>query len=305
MKMDLLFFFFMFITLALFILYINNFRLHFYSLKEVYEIRRIARGIKYIPLQGYILAICRSLIPIVGIYLFIFRKKVSYLFITLLIAFSIFSFNASKNVLFIPIYLMLISIYIKYSKSLIPFVFIFLAIVFLGIFEWKLVGTSFLSEMFVRRILAVPGFLNIAYYNFFSSHSKVFLTDSILLKHFVEPIYPLPYTFLIGLEYFNNPAMNADAGIWMAGFAHFGCLGAIAVSCIGGFILGLIDNMLKKEFYYLACLVCAYLGVNWCEQALHTSVLTGGLLYIFLMIIFILHSVHLRKEFICRKVIRR
>jgi len=37
----------------------------------------------------------------------------------------------------------------------------------------------------------------------------------------------------------------------------------------------------------LGTLVCTYLGINWAEQMFHTSMLTGGVFYIMLFLIFL------------------
>ncbi len=158
----------------------------------------------------------------------------------------------------------------------------------LSFMEYSVFETNILGEFFVRRILAVPGFLNITYWDYFSEHEKVLLTDSIG-RYVSDPVYDLSAPFLIGIEYLNDVEANANTGIWMGGFAHFGVIGVLITSAIAGLILGLIDNLTRINYFMFGTLACTYIGINWSEQMLHTSMLTGGVIYI-LFFIFIIRS---------------
>ena len=112
------------------------------------------------------------------------------------------------------------------------------------------------------------------------------LTDSIM-GHFMVPVYDVPLTFVIGREYLHNIQANANTGIWMGWYAHFGIAGVFVASIIGGFIVGLIDRMTKSGLYIFGCLGCFLIGIIWSEQMLHTSMLTGGVFFYIAILYFI------------------
>ncbi len=197
--------------------------------------------------------------------------------------------------LLIPLFLSFIFLIYFRSKYLFWFPFVFGIVIILSILEVNVFNTSILSEYIVRRSIAAPGYLNTVYWDFFSENNKVLLTDSIG-RYFLDPVYDRSATFLIGMIFLGNIDTNANTGIWMGAFAHFGVVGVFIISAMAGFILGLIDNLSKKHYFMLGTLVCAYIGTNWAEQMFHTSFFTGGVIYILLFLIFVRSSNVIRPE---------
>jgi hypothetical protein len=125
-------------------------------------------------------------------------------------------------------------------------------------------------------------------------------------RYFINATNIISPSFTIGYEYLNNIESNANTGIWMGSYAHFGLIGILSLSMIAGFILGLVDNLTKVNFTVLGYLVCAYIGILWSEQMLHTSMLTGGVFYIIIfLIVYCKPNVMNYKDRICGKLSRR
>jgi hypothetical protein len=284
----------LFIVLFLYILYLNNFSFNF-GITNVY-IRRLAARETVGRFSGYLIAICRSGLTILAVYLFAVKKKKVYLVLIILIALSIFSLDGTKSTILNLLFLFFVAYMLSYNSTILFFPLAFLILIVIGILEYTLLNTNIISQYFIRRMSIVPGFINTLYWDYFSTHNKVLLTDSIG-KYVFGTIYELPTTFLIGLEYFNTVRMNANTGIWMGGYAHFGAAGIFMMSVFGGILLGFIDNILKYRYFLFGALTCTYIGINWCEQMLHTSVLSGGIFYIIILIMFILSSKHLSQDF--------
>jgi len=133
--------------------------------------------------------------------------------------------------------------------------------------------------------------LNIIYWQFFSQNPQVFLTDSIG-EFFHAPVYPISTTNFIGYYFFGNSAINANTGIWMGWFAHFGLMGVGLVSILAGIILGLVDNLTRSRDHLIGNLTCAYFGFVWCEQMFHTSILSGGVLFLVIALLLDIKAKH-------------
>lgn len=271
------------IFLCIYIFSLSGFNLNL-DISNIYERRLIVREESFW-LSRYILSFCRSVVTIVATYLFLIKKNIISLLILIACPIGIFSYDGTKSALLIPILLVVIFFIIIYKKGLNTFLLLILFLIISSIIEYKFYQTNIISDSFVRRALAVPGLLNTAFWEYYSMHDKVMMADSIG-RFFIDPSWVTASTYVIGYEYFNNPDINANTGIWMGAYAHFGFIGVIFISAIAGFILGLIDNLTKEKSILLGYLVCAYIGILWTEQMLHTSMLTGGIVYIivFLML---------------------
>lgn len=270
------------ILVCIYILYLAKFTFSL-NFENIY-IRRLAFTESSTLLSGYILAFGRSVVVIFFIYMAFVKKSKTALIALVILSLGIFSYDGTKNSLFVPVFLCLICFLTIYKKSNIALNIILLCVILISIIEYAGLDSQITSALFTRRIFAVPGFLNSAFWEYYSGHEKVLMTDSIG-KFFVTLSNVTPSTYIIGYEYLNDPDANANTGIWMGGYAHFGFVGIILMSMIAGFILGLVDNLTKTKFPLLGFLACAYIGILWSEQMLHTSMLTGGVFYILIFLL--------------------
>ena len=272
-----------FVFLVLFYLWVADFRFNL-NLSSIYERRLAAREIS-IPMFGYVVSIGRSMLTVFSVFFFLINREKKYLLILIVFILTIFSIDGTKSVVLIPILLFAVGFiftkgYSLYLVFLIPVVLIFLSLVEIYLFH-----SDILSVYFARRMYAVPGFLNAIYFDFFSQHAKVFLTDSVG-RFFVPPVYPVSTTFLIGRAYFSETT-NANTGIWMGWYAHFGVIGVILVSILAGVILRFLDKRTQLRFPLLGSLVGTYIGIVWSEQMFHTSFLSDGIFYLLVVIVFV------------------
>jgi hypothetical protein len=235
---------------------------------------------------------------LIGVYLGVVKRKPFYLLTTVLLAIGIFSFDGTKTALITPFVLgvlaCLLIINPHRSSLFLPLAAVFIC--FIGLAEFMFNNSQRVNDLLVRRIFVVPGILNSFYWDFFTVNPKGMLTDSIF-GIFMYPVYEEPLTYVIGREYLHNPQTNANTGIWMGSYAHFGIGGIFAASIIGGFIVGLIDRLTISRLYILGCLICFQIGITWSEQMLHTSMLTGGVFFLIAMLLLINISLNLRKLF--------
>ena len=297
-KIDILLLFLLSIIISLYIWNLLGYKPNF-DILAIYERRLAAREtIISSSIGAYILCFSRQCMLSICVYLGIVKKKPYFLVIAALLATGLFSLDGTKTSIIIPCVLGALAwlLITNPNRSILFLPISFLLICLVGLAEFLFNHSQLVNDYLVRRISIVPGVLNSFYWDFFSVHPKGMLTDSIL-GHFMEPVYDMPLTFVIGRECLHNAQSNANTGIWMGWYAHFGIAGVFAASVIGGFIVGLIDRLTKSGLYIFGCLICFLIGVTWSEQMLHTSMLTGGIVFFIVILLFINISCRLRKFF--------
>jgi len=295
-RIDILFIFLLFIIVPLYVWSLIGYKPSL-DMLTIY-VRRLAARETFVSksIAAYILCFARQCMLLIGVYLGVTKKKPYYLVMTAILAIGLFSIDGTKTSIIIPCVLGVLAwlLVTNPNRNVLFLPTSLLIVGFIGLAEFVFIHTDLVNDYIVRRIFIVPGALNSFYWDFFSMNPKGMLTDSIFSK-FLTPVYDVPLTFVIGREYLHNIQSNANTGIWMGGYAHFGILGVFAASAIGGFIVGLIDRLSKSGLYVFGCLVCFLIGITWSEQMLHTSMLTGGIIFYIIILLFINISPRLRK----------
>jgi len=295
-RIDIVFIFLLFIIVPLYVWSLIGYKPNL-DISTIYVRRLAAREIFVSRSIGaYILCFSRQCMLLIGVYLGITKKKPYYLVITAILAIGLFSIDGTKTSVIIPCVLGVLAwlLVINPNRNTLFLPTSLLIVGLIGLVEFLFNHTDLVNDYIVRRIFVVPGALNSFYWDFFSMNPKGMLTDSIFSK-FMERVYDVPLTFVIGREYLHDIECNANTGIWMGGYAHFGIVGVFAASVIGGFIVGLIDRLSKSGLYVFGCLVCFLIGITWSEQMLHTSMLTGGIVFYIIILFFINISTRLRR----------
>jgi hypothetical protein len=212
-------------------------------------------------------------------------RKPRLLFAAAFSVLAVFSFDGQKAVLFGPFMLILVTVLALRSRRNTAFVLIsaFLALCLLSIAQVYFFDDNSISTYIVRRVMVMPGLLADYYWEFFSSHPLVMLRDGAIGSIFSRSPYPLSTPRLIGSEFFDNPETNANTGIWLAGFAHFGYVGVFAASVLAAWLLRILDSLAAKGKYVAGCAFCTMLGLIWTNGALHTSLLSNGVVVLMLL----------------------
>ncbi|UNK70114.1 hypothetical protein [Microbacterium sp. H1-D42] len=190
----------------------------------------------------------------------------------------VFSANAQKSVLLtailVPVVYLLLRKRVRIQAAVVSVAFFLLA------------AASTLSpalmELILRRTVMVPGLLVGMYVDNFSEHGFVHLGHSIFSG--LGPSERLPPGLEVGLNYWGDPGMAANANFLGDGFANYGYLGMVIFSLILGCVLGIVDRLTK--FTPFPVVVASSIGVIFAliDTALLTSLLTHGLLAITLLL---------------------
>lgn len=216
-------------------------------------------------------------------------KKRPYMLATAALAvLAIFSFDGQKSVLFGPFMLVFVTILamrVRRNTGL-WLLGAFIGLCVIASAEVFLLDQNTVSIYIVRRVMVMPGQLADFYWEFFSTHPLVMMRDGPIGGIFSRSPYPLPTPMVIGSEYFANPDANANAGMWLAGFAHFGYIGVMLASVAAGILLRFVDSMAVTGRHVAGCAFCTMLGLIWANGALHTSLMSNGVLAL-LMLMFL------------------
>lgn len=132
------------------------------------------------------------------------------------------------------------------------------------------------SSFFLRRIFVVPGLMSGCYLDFFTTHPKLHLSASVFRRWVTYP-YDLSPPYLIGREYFGNPATHANANFWAEAYANFGFAGILAYTALLGFILWLFDSFARERNAPLVAILLGLCTFSLANSGLLTNLCTHGL----------------------------
>ena len=140
-------------------------------------------------------------------------------------------------------------------------------------------------SIFVRRMIAVPGLLSGYYFEYFSEFgfTRQFGPLSILLKPVEMPL-STPRT--IGLLYFGDSSTAANANLWADAYSALGYSGMVLTTLLLCLILWGMDSLMVSRPARVATPLFVIAMYSLTNSALPTSLLTHGILFTVLMIIF-------------------
>lgn len=204
---------------------------------------------------------------------------------SLLALITVFSLTGLKSVFFTPFLMLAVLWLVRKKRDTFGLVLIWGAVglAALAYFERKVFGSMLLTLAFVHRLEFTPGMLSSFYWDFFSHNPHVYLADSIL-SPFMHSPYDRNVGPLMGKVLYASDSMNATTGIWAQGYAHFGYLGMIYVSAFLAGLFSLFDAATRDRNFVVGSMVMALLGVFWANVALHTSLISNGVVLSLLLL---------------------
>ncbi len=249
------------------------------SLEDVYTRRLESRdSVVGGSLRSYALAGLRWSIAPILIAQGIIRKKPLWMAAGVLGAIYSFSFSGEKMTIFLPFYLLGLSLLVVRFRRHFGMMYLlgFTAVILMGIYEHYCMNSEYISLHISRRQLFSPALLNVYYYDFFSQHGFTWFADS-LLQWFIDSPYELRPGPLIGSTYFGNAENNCVANFWAVGFSEIGFAGMVFYSLILAFLLKFLDTLGKTGHFSLTCLVAGLMSLSWGSSGLFTSILSSGI----------------------------
>ncbi|WP_297518474.1 hypothetical protein [uncultured Clostridium sp.] len=260
-------------TMIVFIIFYGKYiNLNNLFLIDVYETRLIFREVS-ISILDYIYApLSRVILPILLIVYIRDKDKKKIYIITVCIIIS-YLFGANKSTL-IGIFTIFLFYKGTYMKKCTNFLMAILLAGVLSLIGKILIGSSYIANAVLRRVLFLPTHLENIYYDFFENNYTYGMhTD--LGTFFGEMKYNKDISRFIGEDIMGKADMNANVGVITEGFFSFGIFGVV-IACIvvGMFFLYLNYMDVNPRYFGVAFTFIYYFNSSF----LTTLLLTHGLL---------------------------
>lgn len=259
------------------------------DIEKVYDFRREAAS-KLPPVFGYLYSnVSTTLLPIL-IVLAVIKKNYPVLVISFIMTIFMFGMSHHKGVLFGPLFVTLM--YVIFSNSALrkSILLIFLAIPVFSLIEISFSSAdqaSYMTSLFVRRVLFIPPMLDSTYIDFFSVNPKYYWSYSSLFSWALQNPYNATAPHIIGYEYFSDLDTSANTGIIGSGYSNAGFFGVVFYSAIVGFLIAIFNSYGKKIGSSIVSAIALTIVFNIVTSSdVLTAFLTHGLLLCLLLLAF-------------------
>jgi len=252
--------------------------------KNIYEIRLKFRELNYSPFFGYSVAIlARVLLPMLLI-IAIYKRKLLIIVIVCISILLLFLASGAVKSIFIGIFCAIIFYYgTNFRFKLKLFFMIIFFFVFFGIFEYFLFGTSYLTNLPVRRLFFIPPYLEDFYYSYFNENYTLYSHS--FLKIFGGSNFPEGITRFVGEHVIGKGNMNANVGIIPDGFLSLGWTGVVFHSVIISFLFKFLSDLkMNPMFFGVIFIYIYYLNTS----LFGTYLFTHGFLFLVILSFFCL-----------------
>lgn len=257
------------------------------DIKNVYHQRKlfltaVSSGDKHYlyPLQWLGGILC----PFFVAYGIAYKKKIFWILGFVGIVF-VYALAAYKSFLLQVFAIPVVILYLKctrYSISAILIGILLFILLCLGVDYMR--SNYYFTNLLVRRILIIPGFLTGKYWHFFSNHPYANFTNS-LFKFFFAKKYPEGIPYAVGYS-FLKAHVDADANIFASAYGSLGNVGVLVISFLTGVYLWLYDSLTRgfKATFMLALITV--LSFRFTESSFTVSLFTGGAALMLLLLYF-------------------
>lgn len=265
-------------------IYYNGFKLKF-DLNNIYENRMGVRALALPTIIGYLKPAASCLILILVTYCIVGKKWVLLLFLTLAQLMN-FSFGALKTDFFALFLAYVIGFFYKksYSKLILPFLVI---MTFLSLCEFWTFDHSSIAAYVHRRVLFMPALLSYDYYDFFSQHRFMYLSDSIMRFLGLDNPYSMPVPRLIGWIYYGSDAANCNTGLIGDDYAQFGYFGILFFPVLRVLVMRIWDISTSKTDCRVQLFGSFFMALTFISGTFFSSLLTGGFIVVCLLCYFL------------------
>lgn len=255
-----------------------------FNLTQVYIVRALYIATE-IPLAGYLLNWTACIVNPLLFAIFFMKKKWFPLILIILLQLVLFSGTGIKLYLFALPFVLFIMWIASCKNGLTYLALAFAFGISMGVLSYWLFDDKWLSALFTYRIFIDPARLSFVYYDFFSNHEFIYLSDS-RIGEFLGMTYPyhLDPPHLIGEIYFNAPNNNANTGIAGDAYMNFGLWGLLLLCVVLFAIMKLIDACSKGIDLRIGAAVIAIVALMLTNIGILTSLMSNGLLLAILLL---------------------
>ena len=265
---------FIFIVVIFFLSgYYAHFRLHF-SLMDVYDLRTEARGYDIPVILGYIHSAAAKVLPLLLIFYIGQKKKVIVLFIIMAILLS-FGVNGMKST-FLNLFFCL-GLYYLHSKCLLSKLSIgLLSLCIIALFEFSFMGSYFISDILIRRILYIPSLLDTYYYNYTLEHGPLYF-NAIVNK--------MDIAYVIG-SFWRTSRTCANNGLFSDAYVNLGVFGVFIYPFIYTIFFKYAESIFRGKDYGITFYAAFIVTYNMISSFFTVCLLTHGMFILCFVVMF-------------------
>lgn len=187
---------------------------------------------------------------------------------------TIFAVLGAKSILFSTLFLVIVFILMRrYSHNFgLALSSLLIAVVLFSAGADYLSDGIFLSSITTRRTFMDPGLLTGFYYEHYSQTAHAGLA-----YHFPQGGEAIPApSYEIGLVYFGDSHIDANANLWAEGFADFGITGIFGFTLLLATMIWFYDSVAARHNLELAIILVAMQAFAFSNSAPLTVLITHG-----------------------------
>jgi hypothetical protein len=144
-----------------------------------------------------------------------------------------------------------------------------------------------LFSLVFMRTFGNSGLTTAWYYDFFLRNPLTYYSHIKGVSWFVRYPYINPLGIEIGSFYSGDPTLDANAHFWATdGLAAWGLSGILLISVVCALLFWVLDSSAKGHDLRLAALVVSFAALNLANISLFTSLLSGGLGLLIILLYF-------------------
>jgi hypothetical protein len=261
-------------------------KLHIVSFSDIYDLRFSADDVIADTLLNYPLMLLPGAINPFLMAWGLYHKKRWLFLLGALGQILVYSCVGTKgsvtSILFIPvIYLLLRGDRSKFALKLTwSVVALFVGLMLSFIVAGEQSGPFLAIVLFVvfLRTFATNGLATLLYHSFFQMNPHTYFSHAKGFSWFIHYPYANPLGIEIGIYNMGDPTLDYSAHFWATdGLGGFGLPGILLISVFCAFIFWVLDSVAKNHDPRLAALVITYSAYNIANGSLFTTLLSGGL----------------------------
>jgi hypothetical protein len=282
----------LFAAVAVFLMVVFRSNLHFVSFNDLYDLRAAANDITNDFADFAFMLLTGAISPFFMGYGLFYRRRGLFLWGAAgqLLAYSVGGTKGSiLSLLFIP------GMYLLLRVRRIPFGALFslacfaLLAVFAGTYlaAGKEPGVALSMVLFVvfSRTLGMGGLLTAQYFDFFQSNPFTYWSHLKIVNWFVHYPYQYPVGQELGLAYAGTIRLDATTHFFATdGIEAAGLPGLFLIAVFCGIVFWVLDSASQKHDPRLAALITTYAAYNLANISIFTTLLSGGLGLIILLL---------------------
>jgi hypothetical protein len=205
----------------------------------------------------------------------------------------LFGIWGSKASLLAPVFITLIYLLVRQPATRVPWILpLGLSVIVLSPFliptpnDLMVLARDWAIQIVPQRTFSSSALLIVQYMEFFELNPRTYGSHVGLAREFLPHAYAIDIPRTVGTFQYGGP-MTANANFWATdGIAGFGLLGIPVMSVVCALVFWLLDSATRHVATAFTVVAMGYIGTNFADTGLFTTLLTGGLLLLVVLLLF-------------------